>query len=229
MFERFTDRARNVIRVAHLEARALGHPTTGPEHLLIALAADAQGLAGRYLTSVGLTVDTIRARVADLAGRGPQTTKRHTPMAKATKKVMEHSLREALKLGHNYIGTEHMILALLQEDHGVAGQILREGDLAYDDARALIVSLLQSRSVEGLKKVAGAGTDLHTKELRARSVAKPDAAPSCPSCKSSLERSLRYRIIDVAEQDGDGRALVMLVFCSSCGHTVDSLIAPEEP
>ncbi|MFL6103199.1 MAG: Clp protease N-terminal domain-containing protein, partial [Actinomycetes bacterium] len=121
MFERFTDRARNVVRAAQDEARRLGHASIGTEHLLLGLLAEPEGIAARALAALGLSLDGLRAEVERTAGRGEGAPGGHIPFQPRSKKVLELSLREALSLGHNYIGTEHILLGLVREE-GMAAQ-----------------------------------------------------------------------------------------------------------
>jgi ATP-dependent Clp protease ATP-binding subunit ClpC len=124
MFERFTDRARRVVVLAQEEARAFNHNYIGTEHLLLGLVSEQEGVAAQTLASVDLTIEGIRQAVDDRVGRGQEAPKGHIPFTPRAKKVLELSLRQALKLGHDYIGTEHILLGLLDEGEGVAAQIL---------------------------------------------------------------------------------------------------------
>src|ERR671922_2435331 len=124
MFERFTDRARRVVVLAQEEARLLNHNYIGTEHLLLGLIHEGEGLAAKALESLGVTLDQVRSQVEDMIGVGTATPQGHIPFTPRAKKVLELSLREALQLGHNYIGTEHILLGLLREGEGVAAQVL---------------------------------------------------------------------------------------------------------
>ena len=129
MFERFTDRARRVVVLAQEEARILQHNYIGTEHLLLGILAVGEGTAVRALDELGVTLDLARAQVEQVVGRGKKSLTGHIPFTPRAKKVLELSLREALRLGHNYIGTEHILLGILREGEGVAAQILtRLGD-----------------------------------------------------------------------------------------------------
>jgi ATP-dependent Clp protease ATP-binding subunit ClpC len=124
MFERFTDRARQVIALAPVEAREFNHHYIGTEHLLLGLLAEADGLGGLALASVGLTLDLVRSEVEGMVGRGKDEPKGHIPFTPRAKKSLELSLREALRLGHNYIGTEHVLLGLVKLEEGLAHDLL---------------------------------------------------------------------------------------------------------
>src|SRR6266571_1519144 len=124
MFERFTDRARRVVVLAQEEARMLNHGYIGTEHILLGLLREGEGVAAKALESLGISLDAVRQQVEEIIGRGQQAPSGHIPFTPRAKKVLELSLREALQLGHNYIGTEHILLGLIREGDGVAAQVL---------------------------------------------------------------------------------------------------------
>ena len=124
MFERFTDRARRVVVLAQEEAKLLNHNYIGTEHILLGLIHEGDGVAAKALEQLGISLDAVRAQVQDMIGTGSQQTSGHIPFTPRAKKVLELSLREALQLGHNYIGTEHVLLGLIREGEGVAAQVL---------------------------------------------------------------------------------------------------------
>jgi ATP-dependent Clp protease ATP-binding subunit ClpC len=124
MFERFTDRARQVVVLAQEEARSLHHDYIGTEHLLLGLLHEGRGVAARALTGLGIDQEAVRQRVIDIVGRGNQNPSGHIPFTPRAKKVLQLALREALQFGHNYIGTEHILLGLIREGNGVAAQVL---------------------------------------------------------------------------------------------------------
>jgi ATP-dependent Clp protease ATP-binding subunit ClpC len=132
VFERFTDRARRVVVYAQEEAQLLNHNYVGTEHLLLGLAHDGQGVAAKALESLGIRLEAVRVQVEAIIGRGQRAPSGHVPFTPRAKKVLELSLREAKQLGHNYIGTEHILLGLIREGEGVAAQVLVElgGDLS---------------------------------------------------------------------------------------------------
>ncbi len=142
MFERFTERARSVVVSAQGEARGLGHHSTGPEHLLLGLLGDAEGLGARVLLSAGLTAEPARRRVLELAGAGADDGSGQIPFTGPAKQVLELSLREALALGHNSIGSEHILLALAGQTEGVAARILREAGADAETVRGEVLSRL---------------------------------------------------------------------------------------
>jgi ATP-dependent Clp protease ATP-binding subunit ClpA len=124
MFERFTDRARRVVVLAQEEARLLNHNYIGTEHMLLGLIHEGEGVAARALESLGISLEAVRAQVEEIIGQGQSAPVGHIPFTPRAKKVFELSLREALQLGHNYIGTEHLLLGLIREGEGVAAQVL---------------------------------------------------------------------------------------------------------
>jgi ATP-dependent Clp protease ATP-binding subunit ClpC len=140
MFERFTERARQVVVLAQEEARTLKHNYIGTEHILLGLLREEEGLAARVLESLDITVERVRAQVVRIVGSGEEVTSGQIPFTPRAKKVLELALREALSLGHNYIGTEHILLGLVRENEGVAARILLDFDA---DAETIRESVLQ--------------------------------------------------------------------------------------
>jgi ATP-dependent Clp protease ATP-binding subunit ClpC len=146
MFERFTDRARRVVLQAQIEARSLDHNYIGTEHLLLALIDEGSGVAAKALESMQISADTIRQQVEEIIGRGlAPPSAGHIPFTPRAKKVLELSLREALQLGHHYIGTEHVLLGLIREGDGVAGQVLVNLGVDLDRTRQQIIEILTGR------------------------------------------------------------------------------------
>jgi ATP-dependent Clp protease ATP-binding subunit ClpA len=142
VFERFTERARQVVVLAQDEARLLKHNYIGTEHILLGLLREEEGLAARLLASLDVTVEEVRAQVVRLVGQGDEVTPGQIPFTPRAKKVLELSLREALSLSHNYIGTEHVLLGLVRIDAGVATRILLNFDLDAEKIRNEIIRML---------------------------------------------------------------------------------------
>jgi ATP-dependent Clp protease ATP-binding subunit ClpC len=142
MFERFTDRARRVVVLAQVEARQLGHNYIGTEHLLLGLLAERDGVAARVLESLDVSLEFVRSQVLEIIGRGVGEVQSQIPFTPRAKKVMELSLREALQLGHNYIGTEHILLGLVREGEGVAAQVLIKQRGSLDRVRSAVIQEL---------------------------------------------------------------------------------------
>lgn len=161
MFERFTDRARRVVVLAQEEARMLNHNYIGTEHLLLGLIHEGEGVAAKALESMGITLSAAREQVQDIIGPGQQAPSGHIPFTPRAKKVLEHSLREALQLGHNYIGTEHILLGIIRAGEGVASQVLVKLGADPGKVRATVLELIsgyQSGNAGGEKEAAGVGT-----------------------------------------------------------------------
>ena len=142
MFERFTDRARRVVVLAQEEARMLNHNYIGTEHILLGLIHEGEGVAAKGLESLGISLDAVRAQVEEIIGQGQQAPSGHIPFTPRAKKVLELSLREALQLGHNYIGTEHILLGLIREGEGVAAQVLVKLGADLNRVRSTVIQLL---------------------------------------------------------------------------------------
>jgi ATP-dependent Clp protease ATP-binding subunit ClpC len=142
LFERFTERARQVVVLAQDEARALKHNYIGTEHILLGLLREEEGLAARVLESLDITVEEVRAQIARIVGQGDEVTTGQIPFTPRAKKVLELALREALSLGHNYIGTEHILLGLVRENEGVAARILLDFDADAEKIRNEIIRML---------------------------------------------------------------------------------------
>ena len=156
MFERFTDRARRVVVLAQDEARSLNHNYIGTEHLLLGLITEGEGVAAKALESLDINKDAVRAAVIDIIGEGEKPVEGHIPFTPRAKRVFELSLREALQLGHNYIGTEHLLLGLLKEGEGVASQVLIKLGADLGKVRQTVIELLsgyQRNSDDGRESV----------------------------------------------------------------------------
>ena len=142
MFERFTDRARRVVVLAQEEARMLNHNYIGTEHILLGLIHEGEGVAAKALESLGISLEAVREQVEEIIGQGQQAPSGHIPFTPRAKKVLELSLREALQLGHNYIGTEHILLGLIREGEGVAAQVLVKLGADLNRVRQQVIQLL---------------------------------------------------------------------------------------
>ena len=187
MFERFTDRARRVVVLAADEARMLNHSYIGTEHLLLGLIHEEEGVAARALKALGVSLDGTRREVEKTIGRGAREPKGHIPFTPRAKKVLELSLREALQLGHSYIGTEHILLGLIREGDGVAAQILVRDGVDLNRARQEIIRLLHgyvgARADDLRDRLASFADRLAVIERRLKDVApgSPDVAPGSPA------------------------------------------------
>ena len=159
MFERFTDRARRVVVLAQEEARFLNHNYIGTEHILLGLLNEGEGIAAQALESLDIDLASVRDEVVKIIGQGQQSPSGHIPFTPRAKKVLELSLREALQLGHNYIGTEHILLGLIREGEGVAAQVLQQLGAELQKVRQTVIQLLSGPggSEEQQPKAAGSG------------------------------------------------------------------------
>ncbi|MBG0832877.1 Clp protease [Planomonospora sp. ID67723] len=142
MFERFTDRARRVVVLAQEEARRLSHNYIGTEHILLGLVGEDDGVAARALRSFDISLEQVRQDVEEIIGQGSRGPTGHIPFTPRAKKVLELSLREALNLHHNYIGTEHILLGLIREGEGVAAQVLTGQGVRLEAVRAQVIELI---------------------------------------------------------------------------------------
>ena len=155
MFERFTDRARRVVVLAQEEARMLNHNYIGTEHILLGLIHEGEGVAAKGLEALGISLEAVRSQVEEIIGQGQQAPSGHIPFTPRAKKVLELSLREALQLGHNYIGTEHILLGLIREGEGVAAQVLVKLGADLNRVRQQVIQLLSG--YQGKEAVASGG------------------------------------------------------------------------
>ena len=142
MFERFTDQARRVVVVAQEESRKLGHDYIGTEHILLGILGAGESVAVQALASLGVSQEAAREQVEEIVGRGSHQVSGHIPFTPRAKKVLELSLREAIQLGHNYIGTEHILLGLIREGEGVAAQVLTRLGADLNRTRQQVIQLL---------------------------------------------------------------------------------------
>jgi ATP-dependent Clp protease ATP-binding subunit ClpA len=149
MFERFTDRARRVVVLAQEEARLLNHNYIGTEHLLLGLIHEGHGVAAQALESLGISLEAVRQQVEQIIGRGQQAPSGHVPFTPRAKKVLELAMRECDALGHVHIDTEHLLLGLIREGHGVAAQVLVKLGADLNSVRQQVIRLLPSQAGTG--------------------------------------------------------------------------------
>jgi len=177
MFERFTERARRVVVHAQEEARDLNHSYIGTEHLLLGLMREPEGTAARALRDLDISQAGALTRVVEIIGRGSEAPSGHIPFTPRAKKVLELSLREALQLSHNYIGTEHILLGLIREGQGVAAKVLASlgGDLGR--VRDKVIELApagtgEARAHAGSLRVVGSSVQLEEIMDRLETIAR---------------------------------------------------------
>ena len=155
MFEKFTDKARRVVVLAQEEAKLLNHNYIGTEHILLGLIHEGEGVAAKALEALGINLEQVREQVQEIIGQGQQAPSGHIPFTPRAKKVLELSLREALQLGHSYIGTEHLLLGLIREGEGVAAQVLTKLGADTNKVRQQVIQLLSG--FQGKESVAVGG------------------------------------------------------------------------
>jgi len=161
MFEKFTDKARRVVVLAQEEAKLLNHNYIGTEHILLGLIHEGEGVAAKALESLGISLESVREQVQEIIGQGQQAPTGHIPFTPRAKKVLELSLREALQLGHSYIGTEHLLLGLIREGEGVAAQVLTKLGADTNRVRQQVIQLLSG--FQG-KETVGVGANEQEKQ-----------------------------------------------------------------
>ncbi|MEJ1112259.1 MULTISPECIES: P-loop NTPase fold protein [unclassified Kribbella] len=159
MFERFTDRARTVVVLSQEEARGLSHEHIGTEHILLGLIHEGEGVGAAVLERLGVSLETARSQVEEIVGRGEQAPGGHIPFTPRAKRVLEYALREALQLGHNYIGTEHILLGLIREGEGVAAQVLVKLGADLNSVRRQVIELLEDRVAVDAPEIASLELD----------------------------------------------------------------------
>jgi ATP-dependent Clp protease ATP-binding subunit ClpC len=232
MFERFTDRARRVVVLAQEEARGLGHAYIGTEHLLLGLIREGEGVAARALTSLGVSFDAIQAQIVEVIGAGGGQPPGHIPFTPRAKKILELALRESQQLGHDYIGTEHILLGIVREREGVAAQVLQNQGLTLDVVRQSVIQTLAGYSSEAVE-AAGfrpmAAWVGHRPSPSSKDPAEPSVGPGprCSSCGADLAETAAYRTIAALGEDAGTRDVVV-VYCSTCGTVVAGRLA-EDP
>ena len=207
MFERFTERARRVVVLAQEEAGMLNHNYIGTEHILLGLIHEGEGVAAKALESLGISLEAVRQQVQEIIGQGQSAPTGHIPFTPRAKKVLELSMREALQLGHDDIGTEHILLGLVREGEGVGAQVLLGSGVSLERVRGEVVTLLGS--LAGEAEEVSVGTPRHEE-------------PLCPKCRARVSETAAYRTLDVSSVEGEPRA-VTFAFCRSCGTWLGTL------
>jgi ATP-dependent Clp protease ATP-binding subunit ClpC len=220
VFERFTDRARRTVVFAQEEARLLNHNYIGTEHILLGLLREEEGVAAKALTTLGVSLEAVRRDVGEIVGRGSEVPRGHIPFTPRAKKVLELSLREALQLGHNYIGTEHILLGLIREGEGVAARVLQKLGADLNRVRQTVVQLL-SEYMELAESSGAEAVGGFTEGGSPTSEPLGDDAPTCPNCFGALDETLAVRVL---ETTAEGEPLFMkIAYCSRCGVALGAL------
>ena len=232
MFERFTDRARRVVVLAQEEARMLNHNYIGTEHILLGLIHEGEGVAARALESLGISLQAVRQQVQDIIGRGQQAPSGHIAFTPRANTVLELASQEALQLGHNYIGTEHILLGLIREGEGVAAQILVKLGADLNRVRQQVIQLLHG--YHG-KEPAGEGNGSAGGRLGKRERARlmDDALRRIAALDrrlAAIERwvGMRPDVDDVDEEIGQARREKEAAIDSQDFETAAALLAKEK-
>src|SRR5439155_5251739 len=205
MFERFTDRARRVVVFAQEEARMLDHNYIGTEHILLGLIHEGEGVAAKVMEALDVSLEAVRVEVERNIGRGEGVPGGNIPFTPRAKKVLEFSLREALQLGHNYIGTEHILLGLIREGEGVAAQVLQKLGASLDVVRQKVIEVVSGLAGPAREFVAYEGQE------------EPTASPRCPRCRAALAEHISFTVMTATEHQGRGSREMDVSVCDSCG------------
>ncbi len=220
VFERFTDRARSVLVLAQEEARLLQHGYIGTEHILLGLILERDGVAATALTSFGITLEAVRDEVGAILGEVDEATSPapggSPPFTPRSKKVLELSLREALRLSHNYIGTEHILLGIIREGHGVAAQVLVRLGVNLESGRSRVEALMSGQPTGEDAPGVATGTSV----TQFANVERANTEPRCPQCRADLTDGTRFRTILVqpdAEEGEKDPVSTCVVYCRRCG------------
>jgi ATP-dependent Clp protease ATP-binding subunit ClpA len=215
VFERFTDRARRVVVLAQEEARMLDHNYIGTEHLLLGLINEGEGIAAQALEALGVSLERVRHDVEEIIGRGQTAPASHIPFTPRAKKVLELSLREALQLGHNYIGTEHILLGLVREGEGVAAQVLEKLGADLERVRQTVIELLPGSSESAGRSPRRRRARRAPEVVPTGSPIVPEDFPTCPSCSAPLAETMAVKVLQLTVDEQP--AQVRVAYCSRCG------------
>jgi ATP-dependent Clp protease ATP-binding subunit ClpC len=210
VFERFTDRARQIVVLAQAEARMLGHDYIGTEHILLGLIREGEGMGAKALESLSISLGAVRSQVEEIIGRGAGSPPSHIPFTPRAKKVLELSLREALQLGHSYIGTEHILLGLIREGEGVAAQVLEKLGADGERTREAVMGLLGEPMPKGKRK---------GDRRRLPGESRPIEEPHCPTCGRDLVSHAAHRRMTLRNDEGE-EIEIAVVYCRGCGRTL---------
>lgn len=204
-----------MVVLAQQEARNLDHNYIGTEHLLLGLISEGEGIAALALGQLGISLERIRIDVEAIVGRGSEPQSGNIPFTPRAKKVLELSLREALQLGHSYIGTEHILLGLVREGEGVAAQVLVRLGADLDRVRETVTELLPGSSESaGRSPRRRRGRRIFEEEPSGSPAASEDF-PICPSCSAPLAETMTVKVLEVTVDEQ--AAQVKVAYCSRCG------------
>jgi ATP-dependent Clp protease ATP-binding subunit ClpC len=222
VFERFTDRARRVVVLAQEEARMLNHNYIGTEHLLLGLIQEGEGVAAQALDALGISLEDARRDIEEIIGQGPAVPTGHIPFTPRAKKVLEFALREALQLGHNYIGTEHILLGLVREGEGVAAQVLQKLGADLARVREIVVELLPGSSESAGRSPRRRRSRRTTEVAPSGTPVSPEDFPTCSSCSAPLAETMAVKVFELAVDDQPAQAKV--AYCGRCGTALGTIL-----
>jgi ATP-dependent Clp protease ATP-binding subunit ClpA len=221
MFERFTDRARRVVVLAQEESRLLNHNYIGTEHLLLGLVHEGEGVAAAALAQLGVSLEAVRTQVEEIIGHGDSSPSGHIPFTPRAKKVLELALREALGLGHDFIGTEHILLGLVREGEGVAAQVLVKMGASLARVRSQVLEVLGQPPGERPSEVV---PRVDVARVVGEEIRVPvERHPACPTCRTSLVEAAAVRVLAVPDLEVGHRVSVQVVYCQVCGLALGTL------
>jgi len=200
----------------------LNHNSIGTEHLLLGLIREGEGVAALALDALGISLEDARRDIEEIIGQGPAAPTGHIPFTPRAKKVLELALREALQLGHNYIGTEHILLGLIREGEGVAAQVLQKLGADLARVREAVVELIPGSSESaGRSPRRRRGRRIFEEEATVPPVAAEDF-PICPSCAAPLGETMTVKILEISVDEQ--RAQVKVAYCSRCGTALGTIL-----
>jgi ATP-dependent Clp protease ATP-binding subunit ClpC len=218
VFERFTDRARAVLILAQEEARLLNHSFIGTEHLLLGMIHEGEGVAAKALESLGVELEPVRGRVRETIQMPVDSTEAGIPFTPRAKKVLELALREALQLGHSYIGTEHILLGLVREGRGVGVQVLQGLGVEPSQVRLEVIQLLSGYQPSDAQQKVGRVGVVPPRPTGAKFGATRPGEPICTGCGAEQGEVARYRSMTIRPTTQDAAPIrVETVFCGQCG------------
>ncbi len=209
----------------------LNHTYIGTEHLLLGLIHEGEGAAAKALASLDISLESVRNRVEEVIGQGSSAPPAHIPFTPRAKKVLELSLREALQLGHNYIGTEHILLGLIREGEGVAAQVLQQLGAELNRVRETVIELLSGyvagpgdeppprHSPPRGGRAITPGAVRRAQALLSTAEAKAEDYPLCPNCSSSLAENASVKTRELTPEDEPAQ-VVKIAYCTKCGITL---------
>jgi ATP-dependent Clp protease ATP-binding subunit ClpC len=203
----------------------LNHNYIGTEHILLGLVRERDGVAGIALVSLDISLDAVRQQVEEIIGKGQAAPTGHIPFTPRAKKVLELSLREALQLGHNYIGTEHILLGLIREGEGVAAQVLQKLGADLNRVRQTVIQILSGYAAGAEARKVEGGAEMMEEELAGEiaptAVPASEDAPTCPNCFAALDEALAVRAMETTLEGED--LSVKIAYCRRCGVAIDAV------